>query len=401
MRNSSTVRILHLSRLVGSSSFGIGSVVLGLAQGQQAAGCHVEMWSQDPPSELRELEDSYTIHPNTLHSFPHVDLLRSGFSPWMERKIIARTQDFDIIHQHGIWTAVSRVTNKWHARTSKPTVIAPHGSLDAWALRRSAWKKRIALALYERENLRQASCLHALSRREAEGFRAFGLKNPITIIPNGISVTWLDRKGDPDAFRCRFGLSKGTRILLFLGRITPIKGLPMLIEAMHKLRAKLAGWKLIIVGANEFGHEQEIRSLIDRLEMEDHVQFVGPLFGQAKRDAFAAADLFVLPSHSEGAPVVILEALGAGVPVLTTNASPWEELVTYRCGWWTDISAEAISDALEDALRRSKAELREMGQRGRRLVSEKYTWSQIAEQTLVLYEWLLHGCRVPDFVITE
>jgi glycosyltransferase involved in cell wall biosynthesis len=319
----------------------------------------------------------------------------------LENALIQYANRFDLIHQHGIWTAISRAVNQWRVRTGKPIVIAPHGSLNALALRRSAWKKRLALFCYERENLQKASCLHALSRREAEGFRAFGLKNPIAIIQNGISEDWICQQGDECAFRERFGLPEKIRLLFFLGRITPIKGLTLLLQAMSALRSYLKNWKLIIAGVNEFNHQKEFKSLAVKLSLESHIQFVGPLYGKLKRDAFAAVDLFVLPSYSEGSPMAILEALGAGVPVLATNASSWQEIVTLGCGWLTDISEIGIRKALNEAIHTPREVLREMGQRGKALVAQKYTMNIIAEKVIYLYNWLLKREEKPPFLIDE
>ncbi|HTG82707.1 MAG TPA: glycosyltransferase family 4 protein, partial [Geobacteraceae bacterium] len=128
------------------------------------------------------------------------------------------------------------------------------------------------------------------------------------------------------------------------------------------------------------------------------VIFTGLLVDQIKRDAYAAADLFVLPTLREAAPVVVLEALGASVPVLTTKGAPWENLVTHRCGWWTDIDSGAIADVLKKAMACSPAELRQMGGRGRDLVGARYTWQQSALQTISLYRWLIGQGERPDFV---
>jgi glycosyltransferase involved in cell wall biosynthesis len=388
-----------MASYVGRRSFGVGSVALSLARGQQQLGCQSEIWSCDAKAEARDLEEQNHLLPDTIHTFPVVGPSRLAYSPALERAIAQHANEYDVIHQHGIWTAISRAAKYWRTRTNKPTVIAPHGSLDAWALRRSIWKKRLALLCYERGNLHQASCLHALSPREAEGFRAFGLKNPIAIIQNGISEEWLSQHGDARAFREQFRLPDKTRLMFFLGRITPIKGLPLLLQAMSALRSDLKNWKLIIAGVNEFNHQSELESLAVQLSLESYIYFVGPLYGQTKRDAFAAAELFVLPSYSEGAPLAILEALGAGVPVLATCASPWQEIVTQGCGWWTEISVLAIRQALQEAIRTPSEVLREMGQRGRALVAQKYTITLISKQLISLYNWLLGRAEKPPFVI--
>jgi glycosyltransferase involved in cell wall biosynthesis len=158
-------------------------------------------------------------------------------------------------------------------------------------------------------------------------------------------------------------------------------------------------WILVIAGTDEFGHKAEVCALVERLGLQEKVRIVGPLFGQTKRDAFAAADLFILPSYSEGAPVVVLDSLAAGVPVVTTKGAPWEDLVTFQCGWWTDISAGGLLEALREAVVAPRETLALMGQRGRQLVASRYGWTSLAQKTIDLYAWLLGRRDRPDFVV--
>lgn len=393
------INILHITSFIGKRSFGIGPIVLGLASSQQALGHNVSICSLDTESEARELETVCHLCAGTIQTFPIVGPSRLACSPQMEHHVLAHAAEYDVVHTHGIWTYTSHIVNRWRAKRGGPTIVAPHGSLDSWALKRSRWKKGLALWLYERKNLDNTSCMHALSQREADSFSAYGIAKPIAIIPNGILQEWLSKTGDATRFKSRVGLTEELRIMLFLSRITPKKGLPMLLNAMVSLREHLENWKLVIVGVNEFGHQDEVEALVNRLNLNSYVKFVGPLYGQEKRDAFAAAEIFVLPSHSEGAPVVILEALGASVPVLTTKASPWEELNLYNCGWWTEISIEGIARALREVLSKSSEELKLMGINGKKLISEKYTWDKIGIRTIQLYRWLMGESKEPDFII--
>jgi poly(glycerol-phosphate) alpha-glucosyltransferase len=258
----------------------------------------------------------------------------------------------------------------------------------------------LALAAYERSNLRNASCLHALSQHEAQEFRNFGLTNPIAVVPNGISEEWLRPAGDPKRFRNTFAIAPGARILLFLSRITPIKGLPLLLESIRGSTQAFAGRVLLIAGVDEFDHQRELKALVDQYGLRDSVRFIGPLYGEAKRDAFSAADAFVLPSHSEGWPMVVLEALGAGVPVFTTTAVPFPELLEHRAGWMVEPSVDSIGASLQDLLSRSPAELREMGNRGRALVASRLTWDAVATRLTAVYLWLLGRGPQPACVIT-
>jgi glycosyltransferase involved in cell wall biosynthesis len=155
---------------------------------------------------------------------------------------------------------------------------------------------------------------------------------------------------------------------------------------------------LIIAGPDELGHRAELEQLVEQLGIANWVRFVGPIFGPAKRDAFAAAEVFVLPSRTEGFGIAVAEALGAGVPVITTHGAPWPELETEQCGWWVPIDSAAMADALCGAVRLSAAELGAMGQRGQALISRRYTWSIVAQQSRQLYAWLLGSGDRPDFV---
>lgn len=395
------MRILHVVASVGHNSGGLGQVALGLTQGQYTLGHDPAIWCLDPPTEAIEVARMSSFECPIVTS-PVIGPSTIGYSPTAER--MASSSDgnhYDILHQHGIWMANSRVTNRWRAAFGRPTVVAPHGTLEPYALRRSEWKKRLATLFYEGANLQDASCVHVTSTVEAASCRKYGLTNPIAVIPDGVPEAWIHSTGDSGRFRCRFSISSARRLILFLSRVHPIKGLPLLFEAMARLKQQLNDWLLVVGGPDERGYINTLRILANKLHIENLIRFVGPLFGPDKRDAFAAADLFVLPTYSENFGIVVAEALGAGVPVLTTRGAPWEALETYRCGWWVDVNAAAIQDALVSAIQCSREELRLLGQHGKVLVAEKYTWSEAARKSLSLYKWLIgHGER-PNFIITD
>lgn len=395
------MNIIHITPSVGPGSFGLGPVALNLCREQIDLGKDSSIWCLDTESDIQWASSASVLSAGSIRSFPMTGPRILRLSLEMERTARRELLRDAIIHQHAIWTGVSRVTNMLRTDNGIPSVITPHGSLEKWALNQSWWKKQIVLALYEKNNLHHASCIHAVGENEIADCRDFGLSNPIAVIPNGISSEWLNSCGNGGAFRDQFGILAEKRVMLFLSRITPKKGLPMLLEVLHNLRKELTDWCVVIAGAGEFGHQAEIESIILDKGLNDLVKLVGPLFGKNKRDAFAAADLFVLPSYSEGAPIVILEALGAGVPVLATKASPWQNLETHDCGWWPNISSDSIYEALKDALSRSPEQLKLMGQRGKELVSTEYTWAKSAQMTIELYEWLLGRSQRPDFVVVD
>jgi glycosyltransferase involved in cell wall biosynthesis len=392
------MQVLHIVPRVGRDSFGLGTVVLGIARAQVEQGDNVEIWCTDDPTEIEWATQVGRLEYGIFQSFSVVGPKFLRYSPAME--LAASTQNhkrWDVVHQHGIWTGISRVTNRIRQFFSVPTVLTPHGSLDEWAVNKSQWKKRLALIAYEQANLRRASCLHALAEAEANSFRRFGIVNPIAVIPNGVSDDWLNHAPNPLRFRERYGIELSTPIMLFLGRITPKKGLPLLLNAMSQLGSTLKNWMLIIAGTDEYGHLREVQTLVDKLALQEHVKYVGPLYGDEKHQAFAAANLFVLPSYSEGSPMTVLEALGAGLPVLTTRSSPWGELITHRCGWWCEADLFEVQKTMSEALTTDLEELGAMGKRGRILVSEKYSWRSIAHKYSALYKWVAGEGDRPKF----
>lgn len=396
------IKILHTTTTIGKASFGIGQISVSLAKAQHDLNNDVSIWCLDNKENIIWASENHGFSSNFVTGFELAGPKRFWFSPQIKKKAKeSNKESFEIIHQHGIWTGASSATLIFAREKNIPTVVAPHGSLNKWVLNLSKWKKKIALASYERANLRLASCLHATSENEISDFRDFGLKNPIAYIGNGIQEKYLTVDGNADRFRKHYGIESDKRILLFLARISPKKGLVMLINAIDSIREEFADWQLIIAGVDEFNHKKDVESLITQLHLEDKIKILGPLFDQSKNDAFEASELFVLPSHSEGSPMVVLDSLAVGVPVITTKASSWGDLNEYNCGWWTDINTSAIGNALKEAIAKSVGDLHEMGENGRKLIASKYTWRQLAQETIKLYDWLLGHSDRPDFVILD
>jgi len=163
----------------------------------------------------------------------------------------------------------------------------------------------------------------------------------------------------------------------------------------------MRGWVLVIAGPDEFDHMAELVELIGRLGLEHSVQFVGSLYGADKRDAIAAADAFVLPSYSEGLPMAVLEAMGLGLPVVVTDATPIAEIGQESCGWRVPADRSSLADALVELSQCRNDELLLMGQNGKRVVASRYTWQQVARMTLELYGWLSGDTGRPSFVVDD
>lgn len=297
-----------------------------------------------------------------------------------------------IIHVHGLWLPLDHWAAAAARRWRTKLVIQPHGMLEPWSLHHGALKKRAAMMLYQRRDLRAADLLVGSTETECGSFRRLGLTNPVAVVPNGVQM---DSISDDTASHIRDDASH-MRTALFLSRLHPKKGLPNLIRAWARVAPQ--GWQLLIAGPDEGGHLQDVQVMISRLGLGQCVRYVGEVHDAAKSRIYRSADLFVLPTHSENFGIAVVEALAHGVPVITTRAAPWRELETHRCGWWIEVGEEPLVRALQEAMAASDDVRRQMGARGKAL-AQRYDWKAVSRQLAETYRWILaHGDR-PRFVL--
>lgn len=299
----------------------------------------------------------------------------------------------DVVHGHGLWCGASVAAAALARQLDRPLVVSPHGMLEPWARRHHGCRKWLAWALAERAAVGGADLLQAMSEPEAMSCRAAGLRQPIVVYPVGIEIPGpLSTQGDRHEIRP----GSRPRTCLFLARLHPVKGLAMLLEAWAQVQP--TDWRLVIAGPDQRGYRASMERLASQLGIADRAAFVGPVHGAAKAHLLAAADLFVLPSHSENFGVVVAEALAAGAPVITTTGTPWGLLPAHGAGWWVSPDVASLAAAVEEATLLPAVALRDMGERGRALARERYDWSAIAATSGNAYRWLVHGGPAPSAI---
>lgn len=325
---------------------------------------------------------------------------RLAWSPGLAKQLAGISGPETLLHLHGIWQYASLACLRWRQRTKQPVVISPRGMLDPWALNNSPWRKRLVGICYEYRNLRGANCLHALADSEYQSMRAFGLKNPIVVSPNGVDIPSEEDLARPYALTLPTGWSD-RRLLLFLSRVHPKKGLMPLLDAWARSSAVRKNWRLAIAGPDEVGHQAEVDRMIGELGLTQEVACVGPQYGEEKKAWLRRADAFILPSFSEGFPMAVLEAMAYRLPVVMTDECNFPEAFQHQVALRTQPEASSLLAALDSLAEMSASDIADLGQRARQFVQESYSWQTIAGQLIETYQWLLGGGAPPAVVRTR
>ncbi len=318
---------------------------------------------------------------------------RLGYCPGMP-EILESLAPQDLVHVHGLWRLHYLQSAQFARARSIPVVVSVHGMLLGGALRQRAALKRVERWLFQDALLRRARCMHATSCAEAEAIRRLGFEGPIAVVPWGVHPP--DASASPPR-----SLAPDTaphRVVLYLGRLHPTKGLEPLLRAWAQVRQRFSAWHLVVAGYDEGAYRSTLVALATALGITASVTFAGPAQGSAREQLFANASLVVAPSPAENFGFVVPEALVRGIPVIATQGAPWSNLTAEACGWWVVPGESSLAAALVEALSQSPKALREMGERGRRLVRDRYTWDRVVTSMVELYEWTLGRRGEPPFV---
>jgi glycosyltransferase involved in cell wall biosynthesis len=313
-------------------------------------------------------------HPVSVNTSKNLEVKFLSFEQLVSFGRLISNKEVDLIHLQHVWDPYLHIMAWWARRKNIPYIITPRGMLEPWILQQRPWKKKLGLFLYQRFDLKKAARIHATCELEKNNIRALGFKNPIEIIPNGVDLSEVKK----------VKTQYGTKKMVFLSRIHPKKGIELLIEAWRDIDT--TDWTLEIAGN---GDQSYIDTLKRSAKDMPNVVFVDPQFGEAKWDFLRSADVMILPTYSENFGIVVAEALAVGVPVITTEGTPWEELNTHKCGWWIQLTTLQLKETLEKAMLTDIDELKRKGANGISLIAEKYDMKAVANEIKKMYHTIL------------
>ena len=309
----------------------------------------------------------------------------------------------DVIHIHGLWSKLLHQTSVLARQNGIPVVWSTHGMTAPWSMRHKWCKKLPAWLLYQKWDLKRAAAIHCTTDLEVEWNRKLGFKNcfvaPLgTRLPNSTAGLGLRSRSTAEG-----------RILLFVGRVYPVKALDRLIEAFARVEESVRrNWTLRLVGPDQAGHMAELMALCNRLGLTystqeqngkasavdldlrpgpHQVEFVGPKYAQDLDNEYANCDCLALVSHTENFGATVVDAMAHGKPVITSTKTPWKVVADNKCGWWVSNGVESLSATLREVF--CSDDLPAMGSRGRKLVEERYTWSAVCDKMVRGYEELM------------
>ena len=392
------MRVLHVTPYF-APAFRYGGPprsILGLCRGLARAGAAVEVLTTtaDGPFDLpASPPDGDVLDGVAVRYLPRAFPRRLFGARGLGAALDAAVSRADVVHVHGLWTLPGWVAARRALAAGVPFVLSPRGMLDAGSLAQRAWRKRLAWAIFERRHVLRASLLHATSETERLALRRWAPGVPVVTIPNGVEAP-LGVMEPREVVRRRLGIAAQAPVMLFLGRIHPIKRLDLLAQAFERVHAARPDAQLVIAGPDERGHRREVEPCFAAVRSAVH--WAGELGDAEKWPVLGAADLLVLCSDSESFGLSLVEAMAAGLPVVTTRTTPWQEIEAAGAGFWVPQAADAIAAAALEILR-DPARAREMGERGRALARSRYAWDAAGSAMIERYR---EAAARPTLIVT-
>lgn len=366
--------------------------VLALCQALQSAGVGVEVVTTvangaiDLPASKSGGPVPYTYEGIRVHyarrAFPRV-----FFNAELSEPLHAALARADLCHIHGLWTVPAWQAARAARQFGVPFIVSPRGMLQPAAVRRRRWRKRLAFELFDRRHLMAAVRIHATVDEEAAVLREIVEPARVFTIPNGVDLVGAER-ARPGA-RARLGIAPEDPLVVFLGRLHPIKRLDLLADAFLQVLSRHRSAMLVLAGPDE-GGLATIASQLARLGQRAKV--VGALEDDDKWALLREATTLVLCSDSENFGTAVVEAMAVGCPVVVTDTCPWREVAEEGCGFWVPQTARWIADAVSSLIA-DPALAATMGARGARLARARYDWRGIGTAMAACYADALSARR--------
>jgi glycosyltransferase involved in cell wall biosynthesis len=365
----------------GAYAGGVQKMVYELASAQRQLGADVEVWAPDA-IRAGSTEDFDGLK---IRYFMPSAAWGLAQSYRLEQAIVGLPPG-SVLHAHSTYHPLNLQVGRVARRCGHRTFYHPHGALSPVWFRGWGWKalkKRLYVSAFERPNLNAATGLFALTEAERRDLTELGVTAPTHLVPNGIARVVVGDEAAARTFRGKHAIPAGARVMLFVGRIVALKRIEDIAEVLARLRHSHPDLHLVIAGdlGTEPAYVARLREQFTASGIADRVRWVGFLDEQAKPAAYAAAQVFVHASESEGMAIAILEAMAAGVPVVASRQCHMSAAAEAGALKQCEQGAVALAEAIAEVLVAPAA----LGARGQAYVRRVHAWSAIAAEILKIY----------------
>lgn len=319
--------------------------------------------------------------------FPTVGPSRFAYSPAMDKELRRTVEGFDVVHIHSLYRHTTLVAADRAFHASVPYVVWPHGVLDPYHRARRHYRKLAYDLLFQRRRVNRAAAIHFTSRREMELASQIGLKPPALLVPSGIDVANFDNLPPKGSFRAKHADLLDKQLIVFLGRLAPQKGLDLLVKAFSMIVTRNPEARLILAGPDEDGYARQLVARLRELGLADRSTFLGMVSNRVKLELLADTDVWVLPSYAENFGTAAVEAMACGLPiVISEQVGVASDVLEAKAGLVVPCSAEQLGEAVCTILDSSQAKIQQLGNAGKRLVQQRFTWEVAAARMIEAYE---------------
>jgi glycosyltransferase involved in cell wall biosynthesis len=372
------VKVLHVAPSIEQSYGGPTQSLAGYAVASRTAGIDVSIAApRCPQGDLDEFRQ--IAGPVDLHLFPSIG--SGGFvtSPDLVAWVRKRARQYDVVHVHGLFNPTSSLSARTAIAGKTPTVIRPFGTLSKYTFyHRRTPLKHVWFSRIERPNLSAARAIHFTTERErseAEWHRIDFSGRTFVVPPPSLD----SRPPGAAAAHSDDG------IVLFIGRINPIKNLEVLVDAWPLVRAKSPDLLLEIVGDGDETYVNSLRERVRQKGVDSSVMFHGFLRGEAKEKALGRARVFVLPSHHENFGIAALEAIAKGIPVVLSQEVQLADFVERELlGKITEATPASLAASILE-VSANKSLIESVRTRGADVVSANFSPAAIGQQLSNMY----------------
>ncbi|WP_299127946.1 glycosyltransferase [uncultured Winogradskyella sp.] len=271
----------------------------------------------------------------------------------------------DVIHIHGVWMHPQYYASKFAYKNNISFVISFHGMYEPWLWKSGNLKKRLYSRFLTNKYFSKAKVIHSITNSETSNLSKTFKEADIIEIPNLIRFRNLKSVGSE---------KDKSNYILFLGRLDPIKGIDLLIDAFHRI-SKNDDLLLKIAGPIN-SYKEKLQNQVEQLSLENKVEFLGLVKGIEKQKLFENALALVAPSYSEVIGMVNLESALFGTVVITTHATGLSKDWSKNGGFLINPNIDEIAKALQKVLSWDNSTLKEKESQLKQFVRKNYSWEE-------------------------